>query len=81
MIALPPGFRLIREEDLPRIADYLDRYCDNDCDGITCTDAEYCDGRGCFECESHGDPNCCRNCLVGFAKEDLAEMTNQGATP
>lgn len=75
MIHLPPGFRIIAEEDLLRIADYLGRYCDNDCSGINCTESECTDEAMC-DCDA--EPCCRRDCLVYFAKEDLGELSATG---
>lgn len=77
-LSIPRGFRIVQEDGLLKLADYLNRYCDQ-CDGITCTDDEYFDGAGCAGCSDTGDPvGCCRECLVGFAKEDLASMITEG---
>lgn len=51
-------------------ADYLSRYCDSECEGITCTDTEYEDA-DCLKCLLDTEGTCCRGCLVGFAKEEL----------
>jgi len=55
------------------VTDYLNRYCDNECDGVNCDDDQRFDARSGEEDVCLCDAiRCCRECLVGFAKEALS---------